>query len=136
MDRLTEYATERQYPYTAPDIDEDRRTLADSQRVIGDVLNHTREAVPRLSRETNRALAATPELVKPSDEAHGGTGAHARTLSTIPRTAAQWMTKPGRRKAHRTPARASGARSRARASQRERLHADVERRGHQENACG
>jgi predicted nucleotidyltransferase/HEPN domain-containing protein len=64
--RLTRYATTGRYD--APKVDEDKRTLAESQNLVEDVLNHAREAIPRLTRETNAILANTPHLAKPSAE--------------------------------------------------------------------
>ena len=64
MKRLAEYAGETRYTEENPDAD--RKMLADSQELVDKVVSYSREAIPRIARETNTALAKTPKLRKPT----------------------------------------------------------------------
>ena len=64
MKRLAEYAGDERYAEEDPDAD--RKMLADSQELVDKVVSYSREAIPRLTRDTNTALAKTPKLRKPT----------------------------------------------------------------------
>ena len=64
MKRLAEYAGDGRYAEEDPDAD--RQMLADSQELVDKVVSYSREAIPRLTRDTNTALAKTPKLRKPT----------------------------------------------------------------------
>ena len=64
MKRLAEYAGDGRYAEEDPDAD--RQMLADSQELGDKVVSYSREAIPRLTRDTNTALAKTPKLRKPT----------------------------------------------------------------------
>ena len=64
MKRLAEYAGHGRYAEEDPDAD--RQMLADSQELVDKVVSYSREAIPRLTRDTNTALAKTPRLKKPT----------------------------------------------------------------------
>ena len=65
LERLTEYAERGRYK--KPDEAKAHATLEDSNKLGETIMQHTRDAIPRLSRETMITLAATPKLIKPSD---------------------------------------------------------------------
>ena len=60
MERLSAYAGDGRYEEEDPDAD--RQMLADSEELVDKVVNYSREAIPRLTRDTNAALAKTPKL--------------------------------------------------------------------------
>ena len=64
MRRLAEYAGDGRYADDDPDAD--RRMLADSRELVDKVVMYSREAIPRLTRDTNAALGKTPKLRKPT----------------------------------------------------------------------
>ena len=66
LERLAKYSEHGQYD--EPDSDNDHKTLQDSEKTGEAIIRYTRDAIPRLSLETIKALAATPKLIKPSDE--------------------------------------------------------------------
>ena len=64
MKRLAEYAGDGRYAEEDPDAD--RQMLADSQKLVDKIVSYSLEAIPRLTRDTNTALAKTPKLMKPT----------------------------------------------------------------------
>ena len=63
MRRLAEYAGDGRYAEEDPDAD--RQMLADSQKLVDKIVSYSLKAIPRLTRDTNTALAKTPKLMKP-----------------------------------------------------------------------
>lgn len=58
--RLTAYARHRRYTVSPTGVD--RQMLIQSNAPVGGLLEFTRETVPKWTRETNRMLAATPNV--------------------------------------------------------------------------
>ena len=90
LKNLTEYAGN--WRYEAEDPERDLRIVQGSEKLTADVIDHVREAIPRLARKTGERLKETPRLVKPPstlysdteiDHSNDRTGSAGRTDTNV-----------------------------------------------------